>query len=359
MHPGLTFLCISSLVPSRQTHISPSVVTCRYTNDDSVANVGRVGISCTLLLALPLILSPCRDTLLRLLREWGPWADVALAASGRPGHAQPNARVGNASALARHKAGLDASASGCDDVGIGGGLATGVGAGLLAFPAPTAFASLEHGFRAPSSPARSAAAQSSAAASRCASEQLSDSGAFSEGEWVGGFSETGTSGGHGSGGGHGGHDGRSRARSVSGGFGGFAREAALARAEAELTRHSAGDLEPSSGDGQPRGAAAAAQKRRAFVACTLAVYASQFLLAVAIPSVSIIWGILGSTGALAIAFTIPAASYLQVTSAPAVAARKRARRGLATAMVYGSLALALLCTTSTVYNLVAAPTSKS
>lgn len=328
-----------------------------YTNDDVVANVGRAGISCTLLLALPLILSPCRDTLLRLLREWG-WPDPPIAAADLARHTQAQARHPNALVLARHNDALDTRASlpllspasgGVVGDGGGGGHAAGVGAvGLLAFPAPAA-ASLERGGRALSSPSLSAAVQSAAA-----SRRASGSGGFSEGEWVGGASDTGA------GGGGGGHDGRSRARSVSGGFGGFAREAALARAEAErMWRPSAGDREPpgggSSGGESPGPASTPRAPRRAFVACTLAVYASQFLLAVVIPSVSVIWGVLGSTGALAVAFTIPAASYLQVTSPPLVAARKRGRRAAATAMVYGSLALALLCTTNTVYNLAVAP----
>ena len=163
---------------------------------------------------------------------------------------------------------------------------------------------------------------------------------------------------------------------MSGGFGGFAREAALARAEATLARHSAEGSEQnhnchdrrcrsSGSDGGSRhsstseGKLQQRQQRRVFLAYTFALYASQFLLAVVIPSVSVIWGILGATGALAISFTIPAASYLQVTNSPSVIGRKKGRRAVASAMVHRSIALALLCTSNTIYNLVASPPEES
>jgi len=375
---------------------------CRYTNDNVIANVGRIGISCTLLLALPLILSPCRDTLLRLLHEWGPWAQTQSSSSSANDASTNNLndqRINQALSTARQKAGLDTSITplhlppgggGGGNIILGGGgdhhqhpyAGGGVANNeeLLAFPAPTSLASLAHGYSSPSSAAsRSTIGAPKSPGSAHPSERLSDSGNFSEGEWVGGLSESMPAGV----GAHHPHyqpiDARTRARTVSGGFGGFAREAALARAEATLARHSAEGSEQNHHHQQQRNRSSGShhgggsgsngrqssaseghlsqvqQQRRVFLRCTFALYASQFLLAVVIPSVSVIWGILGSTGALAISFTIPAASYLQVTNSPDVIGRKKGRRAVAATMVYGSIALALLCTSNTIYNLIDAP----
>ena len=355
----------------------------RYTNDNVIANVGRLGISCTLLLALPLILSPCRDTLLRLLNEWGPWAPPRPSSSD--GALTNEEKISRALSIARQKAGLDTSVTPYHpphqgDLGVGDNHVVGNGGGvnngeLLAFPAPASLASLTHGYSSPSSAAsRSTTGAPKSPGSAIVSDRLSDSGNFSEGEWVGGLSESMPFGGGAQHNPHHPHhqpiDARTRARTVSGGFGGFAREAALARAEATLARHSAegseqnhdhrGRSSGSHGGGGRHSSACEGQlqqrqQRRVFLGCTFALYASQFLLAVVIPSVSVIWGILGSTGALAISFTIPAASYLQVTNSPDVIDRKKGRRAVASAMVHGSIALALLCTSNTMYNLVAAP----
>jgi len=156
-----------------------------------------------------------------------------------------------------------------------------------------------------------------------------------------------------------------RARSVSGSFGGFAKEAAMARAgDRKRTASSMGASGHGShaGDGSGHGSAGGggadpvlddvdATRRSTFVALTLALFVSQFMIGMVVPSVSIIWGILGSTGAMAISFVIPSASYLVVTGDPEVAARKGARRGVAMAMLVTSSALCVLCTSTTVIGL--------
>ena len=109
---------------------------------------------------------------------------------------------------------------------------------LFAFPAPALLASLTHGYSSPSSSAsQSITGAPKSPGSAVVSNRLSDSGIFSEG----GLSESMPFGG---GAQHHPHhhqpiDARTRARTMSGGFSGFAREAALARAEATLARHSA------------------------------------------------------------------------------------------------------------------------
>lgn len=93
--------------------------------------------------------------------------------------------------------------------------------------------------------------------------------------------------------------------------------------------------------------------RPVFLGTTLALYVSQFLLALVIPSVKIIWDILGGTFATLISYAIPAAAYLVLTAPEDVTPRKALRRTLAKIMLYGSLLTCLVCTINTIYGLTA------
>jgi len=84
---------------------TPDNILAAFTLGDGVANAGRIGISLTLLLALPLILSPCRDTLLRLrvLLATGDERGVSVdfLDGGRCAGASKNERVCCSSACRR------------------------------------------------------------------------------------------------------------------------------------------------------------------------------------------------------------------------------------------------------------------
>lgn len=92
--------------------------------------------------------------------------------------------------------------------------------------------------------------------------------------------------------------------------------------------------------------------RSVFLGTTLALYVSQFSLALVIPSVKIIWDILGGTFATLISYAIPAAAYLVLTAPEDITPRKALRRTLARLMLYGSLLTCAVCTINTIYGLV-------
>jgi amino acid permease len=88
---------------------------------------------------------------------------------------------------------------------------------------------------------------------------------------------------------------------------------------------------------------------------TLVIFALQFAIASVTPNVSTVWAFIGSIVGPIIAFVIPAASYLMITSPSEIQGRKHWRRFSSWLLLVSSVCAMFVCTYITIYDIASSP----